>query len=328
MRDHDGRVDIDRDQAAVRSRRGGAGQGPGPLAGRRPGCADRAQRPRRVSSQGGDQPGYHRVGGDRAGCARSTATSARQSPPSPTATARSVIILPGSCTRPRRPVPAQPRRQSLLQAGHDGGAAQQDAARVPDQALPVSGDQQARTADGILHPESAFALVRAGPSTSPILPVQRHFLHEKQTARSHSGRRPRLGRVVVPFSCYLKFLWPMPMRWPDGFVVVLGTRRGRPPELASGKRGLAPSVTPDDWPRSCSRPARSGDRAGRPVRRTVTAPPSAASRWAMQQDRLLPIRGLSCAGLRFLQAASQVGQPGAQRRQVVIRPESASNARA
>jgi hypothetical protein len=42
--------------------------------------------------------GSDATGPARCGCSRSTATSARQSPPSATAAARSATILPGSCT--------------------------------------------------------------------------------------------------------------------------------------------------------------------------------------------------------------------------------------
>ena len=62
---HDCRVDVDRDQAAVRAGRGITGQFPGP----RPGCgprgADGLQCPGRISGQAGDQPGDHRIGGRR-----------------------------------------------------------------------------------------------------------------------------------------------------------------------------------------------------------------------------------------------------------------------
>jgi hypothetical protein len=166
MGDHDGRVDIDRDQAAVSSGRGRPGQGPGPLAGRRPGRADRAQRPRGVRGQRGDQAGYHRVRGHGAeqgrvgpqhgGVGQAVAAQRQRH--------RQVRDhLPRAVHRPRRPPPAQPGRQLLLQSRHDGGAGQQDAAGMRDQALPVSGDQHAGTAGGILHVRSAFALVRTGP---------------------------------------------------------------------------------------------------------------------------------------------------------------------
>jgi hypothetical protein len=45
-----------------------------------------------------DTTGSDATGPARAGCSRSTAISARQSPPSASAAARSVMTLPGSCT--------------------------------------------------------------------------------------------------------------------------------------------------------------------------------------------------------------------------------------
>jgi hypothetical protein len=45
-----------------------------------------------------DTTGSEATGPNSSGCARSTATSARQSPPSASATTRSVTIFPGSCT--------------------------------------------------------------------------------------------------------------------------------------------------------------------------------------------------------------------------------------
>ena len=42
--------------------------------------------------------GSEATGPNTAGCSRSTAMSARQSPPSATAIARSTTVLPGSCT--------------------------------------------------------------------------------------------------------------------------------------------------------------------------------------------------------------------------------------
>jgi hypothetical protein len=54
MGDHDGGVQVDGDQAAVRAGRGVAGQRPRPLPGRSTRGADRLQRLRRIAGQPGD----------------------------------------------------------------------------------------------------------------------------------------------------------------------------------------------------------------------------------------------------------------------------------
>ena len=61
VRDHDGRVQVDDDRAAVAAGRGISGQRPGPLPGSGPRGPDRRQRPRPARRQRLDQPGHHRV---------------------------------------------------------------------------------------------------------------------------------------------------------------------------------------------------------------------------------------------------------------------------
>ena len=159
VRGHDGRVDVHRDQPAVRARRRGPGQLPGPLPRRGPRGPDRRQRGRRVRGQPRDQAGHHRVGGHRPeqpGSARSTPASARQSPPNATATARSVTIFPGSCTARgarHRPSPADSPR---LQPGDPGGLGQQQRARVGHDPRSVIRHRDLRAAGCILHVKSAF----------------------------------------------------------------------------------------------------------------------------------------------------------------------------
>ena len=63
-----------------------------------------------------DTSGSEATGPNSSGWARSTATSARQSPPATTATARSVTIFPGSCTV-RGAATGPARRQAPVQAG-------------------------------------------------------------------------------------------------------------------------------------------------------------------------------------------------------------------
>jgi hypothetical protein len=80
-RDHDGGVQVDRDQAAVRAGRGVPGQRPLPRC--RPRGPDRLQRLRPVRRQGADQPGYHRIRRDRPGQIRLLPAAPRYRPGSP-----------------------------------------------------------------------------------------------------------------------------------------------------------------------------------------------------------------------------------------------------
>ena len=135
------------------------GQFPGPRPGGGPGCADGLQRPRRIAGQAGHQPGDHRIRSHRpeqSGSARSTATSARQSPPSASATARSVTIFPGSVHRPRRPPPFQRPRQALVQARDPQRRASSRPPAWDTSSGAVSGHRDLGAAGGKMHAESAF----------------------------------------------------------------------------------------------------------------------------------------------------------------------------
>jgi hypothetical protein len=102
--------------------------GPGVLAGRGQCFADRTQRQRGVRGQGGDQSGHRWVGGHRpanAGCARSTAISARQSLPQHEYHDDVSNDLPRAMDRPRGAPPGQPSGQGLAQPGDPGSFCQQ-----------------------------------------------------------------------------------------------------------------------------------------------------------------------------------------------------------
>ena len=107
---------------------------------------------------GSDATGPH-----SSGWARSTATSARQSPPSASVMARSVRIFPGSCTARGARHRASPAAQAPAQARHPRGFGQQQRAGLGHQPLPVSRHGDLGAARGILHPESAFGLAWTGP---------------------------------------------------------------------------------------------------------------------------------------------------------------------
>ena len=76
--------------------------------------------------------------------------------------------------------PAPPTAAAQAQDPQDLGEQQRPG--LGHDPRPVSGHDDLGTARGIVHGKSAFGRVRTGPSTSPILPVQRHF----------SRKRPRL----------------------------------------------------------------------------------------------------------------------------------------
>ena len=103
-----------------------------------------------------DTTGSDATGPARSGCSRSTAISARQSPPSASAAARSATILPGSCTARGARHRLQGRGQAPAQAGHPHRLPQQDRPGLGHQAPAVRGHRDPGTACAILHLESAF----------------------------------------------------------------------------------------------------------------------------------------------------------------------------
>ena len=159
-RGHDRRVDIDRDQAAARAGRRVAGQCPRPAAGRRPALRGWPSAPaahraaRRATSR--ETTGSEATGPNSSGCARSIATSARQSPPSASATARSVTIFPGLCTARAGRHRSSAAVQAAVQARDPQRPGQQQATGLGDDSGAVSGHHDLGTAGGKMHAESAF----------------------------------------------------------------------------------------------------------------------------------------------------------------------------
>jgi hypothetical protein len=100
--------------------------------------------------------------------------------------------LAGVVHRSRCPPPRQARRQPGIQARHPGGAGEEQRAAAGHQPGAVSGYLQGRPQPGIVHVKSASALARTGPSTSPILPVQGHFLIQIARPGAYPREMPRL----------------------------------------------------------------------------------------------------------------------------------------
>jgi hypothetical protein len=73
------------------------------------------------------------------------------------------------------PATGPARLTSRGQAGHPHRLPQQDGPALRDQAPAVRRHHDAIGACAILHLKSAFDSNRTGPSTSPILPGQKHF---------------------------------------------------------------------------------------------------------------------------------------------------------
>ena len=94
----------------------------------------------RVTSR--DTTGSEATGPNSSGSPRSGATSARQSPPSASATTKSVMIFPGLCTRPGRPPPFQRRIQPTVQA--------RDPQRLGQQQATGLGDDSSASADTMI----------------------------------------------------------------------------------------------------------------------------------------------------------------------------------
>ena len=110
-----------------------------------------------------DTTGSDATGPASSGCSRSTAMSARQSPPSATAAARSAMILPGSCTargarhRGRPCDRPRPRPEAPAQAGDPHRLPQQDSPGLGDQAPAIGRHRDAGSTCAILHLKSLLA---------------------------------------------------------------------------------------------------------------------------------------------------------------------------
>jgi hypothetical protein len=132
------------------------------------------------------------IGPARSGCSRSTAMSARQSPPSATAAARSATIFSGSCTarggRHRASPPDSPRPSPVTRIAPTAGPS-----RLGHQA-PGPGRQRTRRHRRYVRYSSrqkCLGSERTGRWTSPILRGQGIFI--SQRASGNSRRKLQAG---------------------------------------------------------------------------------------------------------------------------------------
>ena len=158
--DHDGGVQVDGDQAAARARaprpRPAPRPAPGPPPGRPGSPSAPAAGPRPAALTSRDTTGSDATGPASSGCSRSTAMSARQSPPSATRGGQVRDDLARVVDRPRRPPPGQALRQAPAQAGDPHRLPQQHRPGLGHQPPAVSRHRHTATACAILHLESAF----------------------------------------------------------------------------------------------------------------------------------------------------------------------------
>ena len=158
-------------------------------------CVDRGQHGSgRRRGQGGDRAGrpWGRTPPGRTRPARraARATSARQSPPSATATARSSSTFAGSWIARGLRHGASARRQAVVQTGGPDRLDQQHPPACDTAAPRARRPGPADTARYASPWKVLLALVRSGPSASPIVPGQEHFpVHATQ--QDHA--RFRLG---------------------------------------------------------------------------------------------------------------------------------------
>jgi len=139
-----------------------------------------------------DTTGSDATGPASSGCSRSTAMSARQSPPSATAAARSAMTFPGSWIalgarhRARLRDRSRPRPVTRI-VSHSRTAPAWDTSPRP------SADTATRVPRALLFTwKVPSARLRTGLSTSPILPGQRHFFHLYRRPGLKPGESPRL----------------------------------------------------------------------------------------------------------------------------------------
>lgn len=127
------------------------------------------------------------------GSARSTATSARQSPPGATATARSATTFPGSWMERSRRHRARPSDRPAPQARHPQRLSDQQAARARHQPPPIGGhDQPATATRGNLHLESAFRTGTDRTIDKPYSCSSKALSHSDDQARPFPAEITRL----------------------------------------------------------------------------------------------------------------------------------------
>jgi len=146
-------------------------------------------------SQPGHQPGDHRVRGHRPEQPGLSAQHRRIGQAIPAQCQRHRQIrddLPRIVHRAARLPPGEPVRQTPVQARHPQRLRQEQAAGLGHDPRPTGSHRDLRAAGGILHLKSAFGSVRTGPSTSPILPGQRHFFVQPHGPSHYPDERPRL----------------------------------------------------------------------------------------------------------------------------------------
>ena len=140
----------------ARGRRPAPRPAPGPRRGPCGSPAAPAARPRPARLTSREITGSEATGPASSGWARSTATSARQSPPSASVMTRSAMIFPGSCTargaRHRASPPDRPWPRPVTRAA----SASSNTPAWDTSPCPVSGHGDLGAARGILHLESAF----------------------------------------------------------------------------------------------------------------------------------------------------------------------------
>ena len=172
--------------------RGVPGQRPGPLPGRRPGGPDGLQRPRQVPASrltSRETTGSDATGPASSGCSRSTAISARQSPPSATRDGQVRDDLPRVVHRPRRPPPGQALRQAPAQAGHPHRLPQQDRPGLGHQPPAVSGHGD---------PGSCVRYWPGSPGRFPVRGPLRTVRASYPGTRLKQAARASRGEVPVP----------------------------------------------------------------------------------------------------------------------------------
>jgi hypothetical protein len=186
MRDHHGRVQAGGDRPAADARRCRPGQLPGPPPGGGTGNVDRPQRPHGIRGEGADQAGDHGIGGDRPEQSWLGAQQRRASQAVPAQRHHHRQVQHGLLSCPESWTARGARHRANRPTARNPGPspALSGSAGRHRRATPAPGRQRTPAGAGAARNssrESASALRRTGPSTSPILPAQRHFLRQITT---------------------------------------------------------------------------------------------------------------------------------------------------